>query len=185
MPGPLPNPGARRRNAPTIPTTKLPVGGRKGRPPKVPDSYQLGKAGRDWWKWAWGTPQAAAWDAGALYGLARRAQIEDDLATLELFDEFELAELLGMEEETDALKRLAEVIGRLKRLATGSVSLMKEARELDTQYGLNPKGLLANRWTIIDPDAKKTGGKAVPTTSGKLPSNVTRLPAVDPSAAAG
>jgi hypothetical protein len=92
--------------------------------------------------------------------------------------------LLGMDEETDALKRLAEVIGALKRLATGSVALMKEARELDTQYGLNPKGLLANRWTIVDPEGES---KKQPESAkkGKLPANVTRLPAVDPAAAAG
>ena len=53
MPGPLPTDDKRRRNAPTIPTTKLPAAGRKGRVPKVPPAYTLGDAGAAWWKWAW------------------------------------------------------------------------------------------------------------------------------------
>jgi len=78
MPGPLPKAAGqrRRRNAPTIPTTKLPAGGREGQPPKCP--YQLGRAGRAWWTWAWHTPQAAAWSDGDLFALARRARLEDD-----------------------------------------------------------------------------------------------------------
>lgn len=59
----------------------LPVGGRKGKPPVSP--YALGAAGDAWWKWAWGTPQATAWDAGALYTVARRARLEDDVAAMD------------------------------------------------------------------------------------------------------
>ena len=82
--GPLPKPGARRRNAPTIPTTSLKADGR-GVP--APDSpYALGEAGAAWWEWAWALPQACAWDDGALYAVARRAQLEDDMVALELND---------------------------------------------------------------------------------------------------
>lgn len=76
MPGPLPTPNPRRRNAPTIPTTSLPAGGRQGDPPESP--LPLEARGLAWWDWAWSTPQAAAWDAGALYVIARRASLEDD-----------------------------------------------------------------------------------------------------------
>src|SRR5689334_856280 len=75
MPGPLPNPQARRRNAPTISSTDLPREGRRGAAPKCP--YPLGDAGRAWWAWAWALPQATRWDVGSLYFVARRASLED------------------------------------------------------------------------------------------------------------
>lgn len=80
--GPLPSPTRRRTNAPTIPTTVLPAAGRKGSIPKVPAHVVLGDAGRAWWRWAWRTPQAAGWDAGALMAVARRAWLEDQLAAV-------------------------------------------------------------------------------------------------------
>lgn len=153
--GPLPNPDARRRNSPTISTTTLPFGGRKGRPPKPPESAQLQKAGAAWWKWAWATPQAAAWDSGALYAIARRAQLEDDLAALDLVDHFDLAELLGME-ENDMLRSLERVIGRLKGSSGGRVALMREMRELDKRLGLDPKAMAELRWKIEDPGDAET-----------------------------
>lgn len=182
MPGPLPDPKARRRNTPTIPTTSLPAGGRKGRPPKVPDTYELREAGERWWKWAWGLPQAAAWDVGALYTLARRASLEDDLATLDLVDHFELAEILGLDEENDIIRRLEFTVGRLKSMAGGRLSVMKEMRELDGKLGLNPEALAKLRWTIV-PDEDKT--PAASKAAAKKPAAVRRLRAVDPIAAAG
>lgn len=80
MPGPLPNPERRRTNAPTIPTTNLPAGGRQGPAPKPPKWVQLDVAARAWWAWAWSTPQAAAWSVGDVVALARRARLEDVLA---------------------------------------------------------------------------------------------------------
>src|SRR5687767_10166653 len=126
--GPLPSGNARRRNAPTIPTTTLPAAGRKGRPPKCP--YALGKAGADWWKWAWGLPQAMAWDAGALYTLARRAQLEDEHAILGEFGEGidELRDLLAGADD-EAVDRVEYALGTLKRLATNAITLKKEMRE--------------------------------------------------------
>lgn len=75
MPGPLPNPQRRRRNAPTVPTTALPAGGFEGPTPVCP--LELGEAGVRWWEWAWSTPQAAGWSKGDLFSLARRALFED------------------------------------------------------------------------------------------------------------
>jgi hypothetical protein len=85
MPGPLPDPNAIRRNAPTIPTLTLPLSGRKGPAPDVPIWVQLGTAGSAWWAWAWATPQAVAWgtSVGMEATVARRAQLEDMLADTE------------------------------------------------------------------------------------------------------
>lgn len=77
MPGPVPAAERRRRNEPTFPTTRLPVSGYRGPIPKVPAQVVLETAGKAWWRWAWRTPQAAAWNAGHLWNVARRAQLED------------------------------------------------------------------------------------------------------------
>lgn len=164
MPGPLPNASKRRTNAPTIPTTKLPAGGRKGRPPNPPQGYNLGEAGRLWWKWAWGTPQACAWDAGARYTVARRAQLEDDLARLDSFDPHSLDwffSSLDLSDEgrvQDSMRELGQIIGKLQGLAAGRLSVAKEMRELEKRLGLDPKALAELRWTIVD-DAPSAASK--------------------------
>lgn len=162
MAGPLPNAQRRRRNAPTISSTNLPSGGRKGRPPKPPESASLQKAGAAWWKWAWATPQAAAWDPGALYAISRRAQLEDDIAALDLVDHFDLGELLGMEDNDDMVRSLERVIGRLKAAAGGRVALMREMRELDKRLGLDPKAMAELRWRIEDPEEEAKQPAAAP-----------------------
>jgi hypothetical protein len=79
--GPLPKEDAARNKThePTIPTTRLPPRGRRGKPPPCPRAYKLKPTGRAWWNWAWKTPQAAAWSTGDLYAIARRAMLEDEL----------------------------------------------------------------------------------------------------------
>lgn len=60
MPGPLPNPNRRRRNA-APPVTMLPAGGRTGPPPDFP----IGKPTKpvaDLWARLWATPQAVVWE---------------------------------------------------------------------------------------------------------------------------
>lgn len=151
--GPAPNKKKRRANAPTIPTTELDASGRKGRPPKVPRAYNFRKPATEWWKWAWSTPQALAWDPGALYTIAHRASLEDDLDALDNFEPLELATLLGME-ENEALRELGYLVGRLQALAGKRVAVLKEMRELDKVLGLTPAALIANRWEIVDPKAK-------------------------------
>lgn len=148
--GPLPNKKRRRSNASAIPTTLLPKGGKKGRPPKVPDAYNLRKAGQEWWKWAWGTPQATAWDPGALYVVARRAQLEDDLALQDgAFESSDFAELLGRKED-DVTRDLEFIVGRLAGLAGGRNPILKEMRELDKVLGLTPKAMADLRWELDD-----------------------------------
>ena len=152
--GPLPDPQKRRRNAPTIASTALPAAGRKGKAPAVPKAYKLGPAGKAWWAWAWKLPQATAWNDGDLYALARRAQLEDMRVALGEGESIDLAELLGMGDAAEAAKTLQWLIRTLKQAAGGVVGVMKEMRELDNRFGLNPKGLADLRWTIAhDEDA--------------------------------
>lgn len=147
MPGPLPKPDRQRRNPPTIPTTDLPAGGRKGPAPKVPDGYELGKQGAGWWRWAWKTPQAAAWSAGDLYLVARRARLEDDCSSLEVlgFDPPPVDD----EYLVEYLKEVKRIIQLLKGLAGGRLAILKEMREIDDRLGLTPKGLAYQRWKIV------------------------------------
>lgn len=176
--GPLPSGGAtRRRNAPTIPTTSLPAGGRKGRAPVPPLSYKLGPAGKAWWKWAWRLPQAAAWDDGALYAIARRAELEDELAAINSQPELDLSDL-DDQSLLELKERIDWVLRALKSAAGGSATVMREMRELDNRLGLNPKALAELRWTIVD----DTPAKAPAPTK---PSNVRQLRPRDPSAATG
>lgn len=177
MPGPLPSADRRRRNAPTIPTTALPAGGRTDPAPRVPKWIHLGKSGRAWWAWAWKTPQAAAWAGGMEAVVARRAVLEDDLAAVELAGHIDVAELLDM----DHSQRVAEVESLFRtvaRLAGGKMAIVREMREIDDRLGLSPKAMAALRWSIVADqvsEAREQRSKS----SGR------RLVAVDPSAVAG
>lgn len=145
MPGPIPDPNARRRNAPTIPTTDLPAGGRAGRSPTPPSRYRLSNAGRQWWAWAWHTPQAAAWDGGGFEELvARRAALEDDLAAIARPHGLDLREL-----EAATSPELAAAVRSVAALATGRLAILKECREIDDRLGLTPRGLAALRWRVL------------------------------------
>lgn len=182
--GPLPSGNARRRNAPTIPTTSLPASGRAESTPDVPANYELGEAGLRWWRWAWRTPQAAAWDDGAVFFVARRAQLEDEMAALRLVDSDELADVLRVTDDRERRDALEWLIRQLKGMVGGSTTLMREMRELDNRLGLNPKALAELRWTIVD-DAPK---EQKPTGDVEQPSNVRPLrprPSVPGAAAAG
>jgi hypothetical protein len=158
--GPAPDPTARRRNPPTIATTHLPAEGRPGRAPSLPKGYNdLDKIGRAWWNAAWKLPQATRWDEGSVYFVARRARLEDRLAALNVempTDQLEevLLDAVGADGDEKRVRQavddLAAVICKLKALAGGEVSVMKEMRELDNRLGLNPKAMVDLRWTIAD-----------------------------------
>lgn len=189
MPGPPPDPDARRRNAATIPTTKLPAGGYTGRAPKVPSSYALGPAGKAWWRWAWKTPQAAAWDPGGVYALARRAQLEDELAALGETPEEFVADLIApaMDADLDDRDQLRELerslewlLSSLQRRAGGATSVMREMRELDDRFGLTSKGMTALRWKIVG-EAEKKPAAAAPKPGAAARARAAGLSAVDPA----
>lgn len=61
MPGPPPNPNARRRNA-RPETRRLPASGRRGDPPAWPLGRPT-KAERELWLELWRSPQAVAWES--------------------------------------------------------------------------------------------------------------------------
>ncbi|MDP3937561.1 MAG: hypothetical protein Q8R92_05420 [Deltaproteobacteria bacterium] len=158
--GPLPDPDALRRNKPTIPTTKLPAGGYDG---EVPDpAYGLGAEGESWWRWAWSLPQAAAWDDGAVYAASRRAQLEDDLAALDLDGDLDLADLLAGA-DGEAIKRVEYALATLKKAACGKLAVEKEMRELDKRLGLDPKALAELRWTIVESEEDESRASGTPT----------------------
>lgn len=161
MSGPLPNPGAMRRNKPTIPTTNLPVSGRSADLiPEPPETYDLREKGQVWWSWAWTTPQACAWDEGALFLAARRAQLEDDVDLLESV-EIDLDFLLG-ERPTEAQEQLRALIMRMKAMAGGKLSVQREMRQIDDRLGLTPKGLAQLRWKIVEDEEPSGSGKGKP-----------------------
>lgn len=152
MPGPLPSQQRRRRNAPTIPTTNLPAGGCSGPAPGVPAWASLGVTGKKWWKWAWKTPQAAAWAPGHEAVVARRASLEDDLAALTAVEGLDVADVCGAD-----WPEMQAVIRHLAALATGKLAILKEMDQLDDRLGLSPKSMAALRWSIVadESDAEK------------------------------
>lgn len=107
------------------------------RAPKCP--YELADAGTAWWKWAWKTPAAAGWDAGSTYTVARRAQLEDERAAIEIADDGDLFAALLEGADPDAIRRVQFAIGRLAASATASTGISREMRELEKALGLGPK----------------------------------------------
>lgn len=162
--GPLPDPNARRRNAPTIPTTDLPVAGRTDPAPSIPSWVKLGKAGRAWWKWAWSTPQSCAWGVavGIEATVARRAALEDDLAAIECVGGVEFDDL----EDDPNYQHLAAAVRRIAGLAAGRLQIMREMRELDDRLGLTPKAMAALRWKITGEAPAPAAGKPAATAPG-------------------
>lgn len=122
MPGPLPNPQSRKSQdgKATVPTTDLPLAGYAGPIPDLPAWVELDDAGLAFWAWAWRTPQAAAWDDGAVMAVARRAALESAFYRL-------------------AMKSPEKV-----------AALAAKIVELDGKLGLTPQALAALRWRIVD-----------------------------------
>lgn len=156
--GPLPDPNRLRRNAETIPSTRLSAAGRKGAVPKPPGTVQLGDAGMAWWKWAWKLPEACAWSSGQVYIAERRASLEDLLATIDgPVQSVEMPAELQDSELYEPVKRLVDaLLSQIKRVAASRVNVMKEMRELDVQLGLTPKARQAHRWEIVDDQPQRT-----------------------------
>jgi hypothetical protein len=148
--GPLPDPNAERRNAPTIPTTNLPAGGRRGPIPEPPGWVELGKAGLSWWQWAWRTPQAVAWSVGDEVVIARRALLEDDLNAAQAADFGDFLKDVAYAED---LREIKGIVTRLAALVTNRLQIVREQREIEDRLGLTPKGLASLRWKIVADDS--------------------------------
>lgn len=156
--GPLPDPNAQRRNAATIPTTKLPADGRDGPTPEVPSWIELGQAGRAWWAWAWSTPESAGWSSSLVDVVGRRASLVDDLAALEQVVSLDALDILdGLPQEVRFL------VGRLAGLVTSRLTVLKACSDLDQQLGFGAKNLAALRWTIEASAAHGAGSHPDPT----------------------
>lgn len=112
MPGPAPNPDARRRNKRPVAMT-LPVGGRTGRAPAFP--IKTGQRVPSMWAELWRTPQAVAWEklgyhrVVARYALMLVAAEKIETATSALLAEVrQLEDRLGL--TPMSMKRLEWVI---------------------------------------------------------------------------
>lgn len=79
-PPPTPDSQRRRRNAPTFEWVALPVAGRAGPPPSLPDWRTWHPATAAWWERLWAKPEATQWDqdGSTLWVLAA---LYDDLIT--------------------------------------------------------------------------------------------------------
>lgn len=128
----------------------------------------LADAGTRWWEWAWHTPQAVAWDPGALYVVARRATLEDDLDAIGSLESLDALVLAGAEND----RVLRSLVERLAALAANRLTICREMRELDKVLGLTPKAMADLRWSVAssEPESKQ-----------QAPASVRRLHAVDPS----
>jgi hypothetical protein len=121
--GPLPDPNAVRKSAPTIPATTLPAEGNPNEAPECP--YDLGQMGRKWWNWVWATPESAGWSTGNLYLVARRATLEDKLDVV-------------LDPDYTPLGTVDP-----------SVAIYKEMMSIDVSLGLTPKARADLRWKIL------------------------------------
>lgn len=156
--GPLPDPNAQRRNAPTIPVTELPAEGYQGEIPDVPCWVTLEAAGARYWSWAWRTQEAAAWGTGAVSVVARRAALEDDLAAIELATHHDLGGILESawdRDKEDFIDLVSSTFRVLGKLAGGKARISAEMLKMDEQLGLTPKARAQLRWTV---KGESTGG---------------------------
>ncbi|MHA7287116.1 phage terminase small subunit [Arthrobacter sp. MDT3-44] len=131
MPGPAPNPFARRKNARSG-WTLLPADGRKGAAPEWPIGRPSAKQARLWAS-LWATPQAEAWEAlGWTRVVARYADIvlacEKPEASAALMGEArQLEDRLGL--SPMAMKRLQWVIDEASK-GVASVTALHDYQKL-------------------------------------------------------
>jgi hypothetical protein len=91
-----------------------------------------------------------------------------------------------LEADLGALFRLAELVELFAR-GSSSASLIAEQRQLEDRFGLSPKARQLLQWQVLAAgagDSPASSSSAAASGSSSAPSNVRRLRAVDPKAAA-
>lgn len=135
MPGPAPNPNARRRNNKGQ-WRSLPAEGRPGPPPPWPLGATKAKTLLDRWAELWSTPQAVAWEElGWTHVVARYCrmvlQAEKPSASVSLMAEVrQLEDRLGL--NPAAMRKLYWVVDQpvASQSEPGTVTSLDEYREL-------------------------------------------------------
>ena len=103
--------------------------------------------------------------------VARRASLEDDLATIAKVQSLDALDFSESESEADARR----LISRLAALVSGRLAILRECRELDDRLGLSPKGMAALRWKVVEDSGKS---KAATGTDGGARGRYAHLAAV-------
>ena len=121
MAGRYPNPDGERRNRNErqFDWATLPLEGRQGPPPALPDLRLWTAATERWWAELWATPQAVMWDPSGR-----------SLHTLAL------------------LHHQLMLDSTLPPAATRAASISAEMRQHEDRHGLTPKSLLQLRWRV-------------------------------------
>lgn len=189
MPGPPPNPNARRRNA-TVPMTELPAEGRKGDPPPwplIPDvlltvKLEMALAKVDQLQ----ADRAELLDAGRATGVVERridqALMAAAVAERQLAAQRDLEALLWRDLWATPMAVQWQTLGWTRDVAQyarhkilgelGELEHAKEARVWGDRLGLNPAALLRLRWKVV---ADELDGARKAKTAARRP----RLMAVD------
>lgn len=141
MPGPAPNPDARRRNA-RVGTTKLPAAGRSGPAPDWPVGYHPSPMATAVWSDLWATPQAAAWESLGWTRIVARYVVAVVASERDLDD-------------IDDPKVYAAMLGAQSKL-------LPELRQLEDRLGLNPKAMRALMWEISKDELAEVRAAATP-----------------------
>lgn len=126
MPGPLPTGTAARRNAPTIPTTDVPLAGYTGVVPEP--TVELGALARKFYDRAWRSSAAAAWLADEADTVAEWAGLKAVVAaSLSAGEAPQSALLAQIKAREDALylSPLARAKGRVRVVDTAGDDLVE------------------------------------------------------------
>lgn len=169
MPGPPPNPNARRRNA-RVAMTRLPAGGRHGASPPWPLSLDVTSQARldrlneqidDASLEAQGTGRDAKNATRRLLGLRDRAAILSAEIEVAAEQESVLWAELWATPHAVAWERLrwtrdvAQYVRWKIRAEMGDLEASKESRLLSDRLGLNPLAMLRLRWEITEDEVSE------------------------------
>lgn len=159
--GPTPKPdGARRRRNPTMTTTKLPSGGRKGRIPPFPlgpdihTQAKLTVAGRQVEDLQAREADGQDIDQARLTRLLERVEVYTEVVKLQAGLELSVWKALWRTPAAQAWERLKwthEIALYVRWLVlgeNGDINAAKEARQLGDRFGLSPMAMLRLRWEI-------------------------------------